>query len=707
MSFLAPIFLLGTLAVGLPVIFHLIRRTTRERTPFSSLMFLFSTPPRLTKRSRLEHWALLALRCLALFLLAAGFARPFVKRTISPAPPTEARRVLLLVDSSASMRRADLWPDAREQVRRIVRGTTPGDQVALFTFDRETRALMSFDEWNSTPPGDRAARLESRLAAASPGWSSTRLDSALIQAAEAVSDNAGKSKAQSSEIILIGDFQEGSHLEQLQGYEWPRNIKVTAEPLKAKHSGNASLQLVAGSDTGLKPEDVRVRVSNTADSRIELFKIGWTAATTTDFVGTPVTAYVPPGQSRVLNLPRPNEALKLNRVLLKGDEEEFDNVVFTVPPERNPPKVLYLGSESASDARQPLYFLQRALHQPGQQEVEVFVHSPANPLSDSEVQGVSLVVVADALPREGVEVLHAQLLKGRTCLCLFKNDTLAQTLSGLLGTRQVSVEEARLNKYAMLAEIDFRDPLFAPFADPRFSDFTKIHFWKYRRLTFDPDVKAQVLAKFDSGDPALVETPVGAGRILVLASGWQPEDSQFALSTKFVPWLYSLLEKSGAPIASPAMYHVGDVVTLPVNALADGRGWKVMTPGWAEVSLMASQTNFLETTTPGVYTAVWGGTSNQFAVNLDAAESRTPAFSPEELEKLGVPLSNPALRPELVLQKEIRVQNSELESRQKLWRWLILAAIAILLLETWLAGRAARQASKPVAPELATEGATL
>ena len=70
MSFLTPLFLLGGLALALPVIFHLIRRTTRERTVFSSLMFLLPTPPRLTKRSRLEHWLLLLLRCLALALLA-------------------------------------------------------------------------------------------------------------------------------------------------------------------------------------------------------------------------------------------------------------------------------------------------------------------------------------------------------------------------------------------------------------------------------------------------------------------------------------------------------------------------------------------------------------------------------------------------------------------------------------------------------------
>ena len=62
MSFLAPLFLLGTLAVVGPIIFHLIRRTTREQTPFSSLMFLQPTPPRVTRRSRLENLWLLLLR---------------------------------------------------------------------------------------------------------------------------------------------------------------------------------------------------------------------------------------------------------------------------------------------------------------------------------------------------------------------------------------------------------------------------------------------------------------------------------------------------------------------------------------------------------------------------------------------------------------------------------------------------------------------
>ena len=76
MSFLAPTFLLGALAIGLPVVFHLIRRSTKERRVFSSLMFLLPSPPQMSRRSRLEHLLLLLLRCAAIVLLATAFRAP-------------------------------------------------------------------------------------------------------------------------------------------------------------------------------------------------------------------------------------------------------------------------------------------------------------------------------------------------------------------------------------------------------------------------------------------------------------------------------------------------------------------------------------------------------------------------------------------------------------------------------------------------------
>ena len=79
LSFLAPLFLAGIGALSLPLIFHFIRKTPRGQTPFSSLMFLSPSPPRLTQRSRLDNILLLILRCAALLLLAAAFMRPFFR----------------------------------------------------------------------------------------------------------------------------------------------------------------------------------------------------------------------------------------------------------------------------------------------------------------------------------------------------------------------------------------------------------------------------------------------------------------------------------------------------------------------------------------------------------------------------------------------------------------------------------------------------
>ncbi len=41
--------------------------------------------------------------------------------------------------------------------------------------------------------------------------------------------------------------------------------------------------------------------------------------------------------------------------------------------------------------------------------------------------------------------------------------------------------------------------------------------------------EARVLARFETGDPAIVEKAVGKGTLFVFASGWQPGDSPLGL----------------------------------------------------------------------------------------------------------------------------------------------------------------------------------
>ena len=696
MNFLAPLFLLGALAVAAPVVFHLIRRTTRDRTRFSSLLFLQPDPPRLTQRSRIENWLLLLLRAAALVLLALAFSRPFL-RTETPfnSNPGKNRRLVILVDTSASMQRDGLFPAAREKAEELLRGAGPGDQAALWTFDATTRRLMDFTEWTALPAESRAATAAGRLAEVKPGWGNTQLAAALTTAAERLAEiPPGETSPGGGEIILISDFQEGSRVEGLQGWEWPREVFVTSIALTPKQTGNAGLQLAPDSSplaAGEAPQ-ARVRLWNAPDSTGEQFQIGW-AATGGAFTGPAQDVVLPPGQSKVVSLPWPAASALPSRILLKGDTASFDNTVFTAPPAVVEVAASYFGAESLTDSKKPLFFLNRALPESRQVSVKLNPVPPEAPLPVILPGQPAIFFANGAIPPVHASFLHQQLQSGRTAL-LILSAAAAPALAEITGTGAVPLEDIKAVTYGMLSEIDFKHPLLVPFADPRFSDFTKIRFWHYTKFAATALPGSRVLARFDSGDPALVEVPVGQGRLMVLASGWQPEASQLALSSKFVPMLSSLLEWSGAVITPPAQFFAGQAVALNLLGLTGAGPVSVRHPDGTTTTVTPEAGAFTAATQPGLYTATGGILTKTFAVNLDPAESRTLPLPTDELDRLGVPVRRAGSR-ESVDPSSGPAPAVETESRQKLWRWIMIAALAVLLIETLLAGLSARRVPAP------------
>src|SRR6185437_10014348 len=148
----------------------------RGEVPFSSLMFLSPTPPRLTRRSRLENWFLLLLRATALCLLAAAFARPFLREAArADFGDVGRRRIAVLIDTSASMRRGDLWPRAKALAAAAIADARPTDQLAVFAFDGSTRPLLGFSESRALDPAKREAVARAMLDGVSPTWGATRL----------------------------------------------------------------------------------------------------------------------------------------------------------------------------------------------------------------------------------------------------------------------------------------------------------------------------------------------------------------------------------------------------------------------------------------------------------------------------------------------------------------------------------------------------
>src|SRR6202790_4081250 len=102
MGFLAPWFLAGVAAVGLPVYLHLLRRHATIPRPFSSLMFFEPRTQSAIRHRRLRYLLLMSLRIALLALLALAFANPFINRLAARGPGD--RLVLLVIDTSFSMR---------------------------------------------------------------------------------------------------------------------------------------------------------------------------------------------------------------------------------------------------------------------------------------------------------------------------------------------------------------------------------------------------------------------------------------------------------------------------------------------------------------------------------------------------------------------------------------------------------------------------
>ena len=69
---------LGSLLLGVPILLHLLMRRKPSRQVFPAMRFLVKRHSANTRRLRLRHWLLLALRCAAILLLAAALARPSV-----------------------------------------------------------------------------------------------------------------------------------------------------------------------------------------------------------------------------------------------------------------------------------------------------------------------------------------------------------------------------------------------------------------------------------------------------------------------------------------------------------------------------------------------------------------------------------------------------------------------------------------------------
>ena len=126
MTFLAPLFLLGLLAVAIPVVIHFLNLRKPQKVAFSTLSFFSELQKSTIRRLKLKRWLLLVVRVLTVIVLALALARPFLPPGIGGSSSSTATLYIMLVDNGIRMDRVNADGPYLEQAKQLIQSLTDG-----------------------------------------------------------------------------------------------------------------------------------------------------------------------------------------------------------------------------------------------------------------------------------------------------------------------------------------------------------------------------------------------------------------------------------------------------------------------------------------------------------------------------------------------------------------------------------------------------
>ncbi|MEP3482743.1 MAG: BatA domain-containing protein [Fuerstiella sp.] len=720
MEFLTPLFVAaGAIAAAGPFVLHMLRRAPTSQMSFSIVRFLKPSRPKMTKRSKIEHWPLMLLRMLAVVLIGLAFARPFLREVIPSGVSTEGGdAVTILIDRSASMRRDGIRQAVIDAVNSVVDNLEGADLLSVVTFSNTSQRMVTFETWATSSDSERTVIVDELLESYEPDWMHTATGSAMLQAADDLAQEGRLFKdIDQRRLILVTDFQRGSRLDELKSAGWPDSVSVELKLCEPDETGNVGLAWVEGRD-GSRGQVRLMSAGDSSEQKIQIQPFNRDS----EPVGKAVDVVIAAGQRRSVNLPAGVvKDADVVGVELLADPHAFDNVI-DFPPLANPKvTVAHIGSDVKNDPESMRYYLQRVLDgNPARDVVLTDLKQPDQDLYRPIPAESTFVVATSALPEAMLPSVQKLFDRGGIMLLAADSVSAIESLGQFLPS-DIQVTEAEIEDYSMLADIDYQHPLFQAFAEARFADFSSIRFWQSRQVVLNLEERKpgdwNVLAEFDNGMPALIEFPVSEeGRLLILAAGWHPTDSQLALSTRFPPLITRLLALAIPESSTQQMQAIGNVIR-PSRLLEDSQ-WRIQYPDGSRqtasevqavlnaqnegLEVLESDEVIVSLDQPGRYVLTAGEQDalQQMTViaNVAASESKTEALPMGQLQALGIGVTEGS-GGDAVLDDAAaaKMKTSELESRQKYWRWMLLAGLACLLAESvWATLLERRQADVAV-----------
>lgn len=686
MAFLAPLFLVALAAIGIPIAVHLTHRQRKEPVAFPSLMFLGKVEFRTTKRQRLRHPLLFALRTLAIVLLIAAFARPFVSSgNAATAGAGGGRDVVVLLDRSYSMRAGDRWARARAEAADVVAGLGPDDRATLVAFDARAAALAG-------PTADKGA-LRAALDAVRPGDAAARW----APAASLARSTLARAERPRREVVVVSDLQRGGWAPD-ESMRLPAGAAVRVMDVGGAAEGVA----VTGIDFQRATRDGRIEVTATArlanrgadtarDVPVTLALEGREAARATARVAPSAVASVALG-------PFALPSAVVRGVVTTGDGAAGTGATRHFTLERGRPLRVLLASEADAAPGRTLY-LRRALGVAGEPAVALEV--VRGEVTMERLLAHDVVVLDDARPPRGqmARRLADWVAAGGGLLVTAGDRARAADWEGdLAGVRAATIGDVvdRMgDRGGRLGALDRTHPVLEPFAAPRSGNFSAPRFFRYRALA--PAEGAATVARWDDGSPALVERRVGEGRVLFWGSTFDNLWNDLPLQPVFPPLVRQLVQHAAGWEAERPWHVVGDAFdAAPLARGADTASAAelvALAPSGRQVRL-AGPTPTLALDEAGAWEVrrfgARGAPDRVLAVNVDAAELETGRIPVAEVTAVLSPGGGAAAGADV---PEATLTPAERESRQSLWWFLLLGAAAAFAAEAVLANRIARKGS--------------
>ena len=253
----------------------------------------------------------------------------------------------------------------------------------------------------------------------------------------------------------------------------------------------------------------------------------------------------------------------------------------------------------------------------------------------------------------------------------------------------------RIGRGGRLGFVDYSHPVFELFSTPRSGDVTTARFFRYRPM--EPVPSATVLARFDDGAPALVERQVGDGKVLFWASSLDNFWSDLALKPVYLPFVHRLAEYIAAYVPPTPWFSAGQVLNLANQrslladaGLTDAELVAISPSGDRILVSEGERTGFLTLSEQGLYEIRDATTTVEspltLAVNVDLSEADLTAIDPGELaSSLTGRLGGDRDEAEEGLVRELTPV--DLEQRQVVWWYLLVAAFLLFVSETVVSNR--------------------